>query len=387
MVFCNLGGDTEYAEALKSLAEGKPYDFNLPEDFESVRAAEKKLASELGCQGESLLGAWQYLYRFGAIEESCVPYGGGYLPNSDLRSYTPDPDVPACADVLGNNYDICPNTGKPIIQHRIYAYYYVPGTAQAKKLTAQGSINDKSVSTISSRLVSEDNSKDIVATEKDIRREIYHWGPVTSGIITHTDFTSWDGKGVYKWDGSSAEDGGHAIVIVGWGFDTPDNVPYWMVRNSWGVEWGDSGYFKIYRGNNECGIEENVVVGVPDLPGYRLYVEHPFLFTDKDVVLRSVWNVADSGAKRTTYDSMLNGTLPPWFVDVDTDLYNSNYWPDLSTFIAGKPNKTVCRLNRPFVFRVFRPRNSLERSERNMFVFGVGAVIIAILVTYKFTKK
>ncbi|CAF1934847.1 unnamed protein product [Rotaria magnacalcarata] len=47
----------------------------------------------------------------------------------------------------------------------------------------------------------------------------------------------------------------HAVVIVGYGVDTATNIPYWKVRNSWGSNWGDSGYFRIRRGVNMCGIE------------------------------------------------------------------------------------------------------------------------------------
>ena len=52
--------------------------------------------------------------------------------------------------------------------------------------------------------------------------------------------------------------GGHAIVLFGWG-ETPQGVKYWWGRNSWGPEWGLQGLFKIRRGTNEVGIEENVV--------------------------------------------------------------------------------------------------------------------------------
>merc|ERR1719253_787844 len=50
--------------------------------------------------------------------------------------------------------------------------------------------------------------------------------------------------------------GGHAIVIVGWG--VKDGEPYWLIRNSWGVNWGDGGHFRVRRGSNECGIESRV---------------------------------------------------------------------------------------------------------------------------------
>ena len=57
--------------------------------------------------------------------------------------------------------------------------------------------------------------------------------------------------------------GGHAIKIIGWGVE--DGTDYWLIVNSWNAEWGDHGYFKIKRGTSECGIEANVVAGLPNL--------------------------------------------------------------------------------------------------------------------------
>ena len=47
----------------------------------------------------------------------------------------------------------------------------------------------------------------------------------------------------------------HAVAIVGYGFDEKENMDYWIVKNSWGSEWGEDGYMKIAAGKNYCGIE------------------------------------------------------------------------------------------------------------------------------------
>uniref|UniRef100_A0A453HB91 Peptidase C1A papain C-terminal domain-containing protein n=1 Tax=Aegilops tauschii subsp. strangulata TaxID=200361 RepID=A0A453HB91_AEGTS len=36
-----------------------------------------------------------------------------------------------------------------------------------------------------------------------------------------------------------------------------------LLANQWNRGWGDDGYFKIIRGKNECGIEEDVTAGMP----------------------------------------------------------------------------------------------------------------------------
>merc|ERR1712079_218537 len=37
---------------------------------------------------------------------------------------------------------------------------------------------------------------------------------------------------------------------------------YWLIKNSWNEEWGDHGLFKIARGTDECGIEDDVSGGM-----------------------------------------------------------------------------------------------------------------------------
>ena len=57
----------------------------------------------------------------------------------------------------------------------------------------------------------------------------------------------------------------HSVVIVGWGKDKESNTKYWIVRNSYGPNWGMNGDFYVKRGNNDFGMEVEQIAFLPTM--------------------------------------------------------------------------------------------------------------------------
>ncbi|XP_075976387.1 cysteine proteinase 1-like [Anticarsia gemmatalis] len=59
----------------------------------------------------------------------------------------------------------------------------------------------------------------------------------------------------------------HAVLIVGYNayqYENGSRVPYWVIKNSWGTDWGNNGYYFLVRGRNACGIASDVSMAFID---------------------------------------------------------------------------------------------------------------------------
>jgi C1A family cysteine protease len=76
-------------------------------------------------------------------------------------------------------------------------------------------------------------------TVDDLKAAVYTWGPLVVGMYVYEDFYYYSG-GIYEHVSGSGQ-GWHAITLVGW--DDAKNC--FIVKNSWGTDWGEDGFFRI----------------------------------------------------------------------------------------------------------------------------------------------
>ena len=88
---------------------------------------------------------------------------------------------------------------------------------------------------------------------------------VSAGPIAISVDASWSDyeEGVYQPAAAGIHTTiNHAVQLVGYGTDK--GLDYWIVRNSWGDGWGESGYIRLQRfgeGKEPCGIDKDPADG------------------------------------------------------------------------------------------------------------------------------
>ncbi len=292
------------------------------------------------CYGNTLINAFRFLFLFGASTEQCTPYSLKGTRFDNLKEFQTGDKLPTCDLITSRWRDMCIDHtldlktgnefGTPSRLYRFLNIYAVPGTL------SQG------------------------GDESQIRASIYHWGPVATGFTVYPDFYLFDPKkSIYKWNGEGSPVGGHAVEIVGWGEENGEK--FWWIKNSWGPEWGENGYFRFSRGTNMCEIEENVVGGAPDF----FYPPEMYYFDEKNkqVILKTPTGdvlqvfkedrkaLVDDIRLRAQIDSgvpeIVSGGLDPYtgysrrvqeifpYYDFKPPL-NIKELPDMSKFIAGR---------------------------------------------------
>ncbi|XP_069752012.1 tubulointerstitial nephritis antigen-like isoform X1 [Narcine bancroftii] len=180
-----------------------------------------------GCHGGRIDGAWWYLRRRGVVSDGCYPFS-----NSDSRS-------------------------------RCMMF-----TRSAGRGKRQATMPCPNTSSHTNQIYQTTPPYRLSSNEKEVMKELIENGPVQALMEVHEDFFVYK-SGVYRHTPVMAEKpekfrrhGTHSVKITGWGEEQGYDGQvhhYWIAANSWGRSWGENGYFKIARGENECDIESFIL--------------------------------------------------------------------------------------------------------------------------------
>ena len=185
-----------------------------------------------GCNGGMPTQALDWMARTGVVS------GGDYADDNTGKSCQPYEFAPCAHHVPATaKYPACPKSEYRMVGHK--------------------TCTDKTYATDYSADKQKGTKASTVRSVAGAMQALAQGGTVSVAFTVYADFETYK-SGVYKHTSGSAL-GGHAVAFIGYGTD-PTGGDYWLVKNSWNEEWGAGGTFKIARGVNECGIEDEMAI-------------------------------------------------------------------------------------------------------------------------------
>lgn len=191
----------------------------------SVQQVASCTQSEFGCGGGTYVAGWEWVQHLGGVnEEWTYPYVDFFAPSME-KKYTQ-----TCQNITAKFPKIQNPDGTSFTftwwpKANVSAWTLVPknnGHAAMEALALHGPL--------------------AISVGSD------QWSDYESGIL-HNNYST-------AATNASWQSINHDVQLVGYGFDMDLNQGFWIVRNSWGTNYGEKGYIRLYRpvdGNEPCG--------------------------------------------------------------------------------------------------------------------------------------
>lgn len=142
-------------------------------------------------------------------------------------------------------FDYLKSKGKLINKEKDYPYKGMSGSCRYEKSTA---------------VFVDFQRYDIVDDNEDaIREALLQHGPLVVMLYASDDWKLYR-EGIW-YEPICSGGTNHAVLLIGYGKE--NGTDYWLIKNSWGKDWGDNGYIKFIRNKHKyyCG-----------LPNYATYL-------------------------------------------------------------------------------------------------------------------
>lgn len=225
---CWAFGSTEAFEDARCVATGEDIMFSAEDTTGCCKGLFCGLSR--GCNGGQPSAALRWMVKTGVVT------GGDYFNLTTTDGGCKPYSLAPCAHHVPptSKYPACPSS-----EYSLSCEEKCTDTASGKDYEADKTKGVKAVS---------------YSSVEGMQTALMTTGPLAVAFTVYEDFPTYK-SGVYHHV-SGSQLGGHAVEMVGWGVE--DGQDYWLIKNSWNEQWGDGGFFKIKRGTNECGIENDV---------------------------------------------------------------------------------------------------------------------------------
>lgn len=239
-----LGFDLDLEEIEEERSMSKPFEYvvNIDNDVpESMDWRDQGAVTDVKNQGTC--GSCWAFSSTGNLEGQSKIIKGQLLSLSEQQLVDCDKVDQGCnGGLMENAFNYLHESGG-IETETDYPYKGTGGTCSFDKSKAQVQVESFSF---------------VEKNEDVIKEALFKTGPLAVALNA-TPLQFYFGGVFHPWKiFCSPESLNHGVLIVGYG-TTDKGVPYWLVKNSWGSGWGEKGYFRLYRGDNTCGINSYVV--------------------------------------------------------------------------------------------------------------------------------
>ncbi|XP_064076719.1 procathepsin L-like [Vanessa tameamea] len=136
------------------------------------------------------------------------------------------------------------------IPHYACEYLKLNGVMSADSYPYKG-IDDQCKYNSENIRVQVKNCLDLLVSEDELANKLANIGPLSIAIDAGV-LQQYHG-GIIADNYCSGSQIDHAVVLVGYGTDE-NGIKYWVVKNSWGIGFGEQGYFRMQRGVNCLGV-------------------------------------------------------------------------------------------------------------------------------------
>ncbi|KAL8217644.1 hypothetical protein R6Q57_021017 [Mikania cordata] len=223
---------------------------NLPEEFDW---REKGAVTAVKNQG-SCGSCWSFSTT-GALE------GSHFLQTGELVSLSEQQLVDCDHECDPAEYNSCDSGCNGGLMNNAFEYILKAGGLQ-KEEDYPYTGKDGTCHFDKSKIAASVSNFSVVSTDEDqIAANLVTYGPLAIGINAAW-MQTYIGQVSCPYI-CSKQKMDHGVLLVGYGSAgyAPlrfKDKPYWIIKNSWGADWGEDGYYKLCSGYNACGMDTMV---------------------------------------------------------------------------------------------------------------------------------